>query len=140
MMQEKALARAKMLSLPHLVIVFVVALIVFGPEKLPELARNMGKVMAEFKRATGDIRSGFEQQLQELERETRMSDSPQRKPAPGNPAPSDSTSPVGALPPAGPDGTSKPAPGHVSDPGSDPAAESSETLPEKAIHGDTKPA
>ena len=36
-----------MLSIPHLIIIFVVALVVFGPEKLPELARNLGKVMAE---------------------------------------------------------------------------------------------
>lgn len=59
-----------MLSVPHLVIIFIVALVVFGPEKLPELARNFGKVMAEFKRATGDMRSTFEEHLRELERET----------------------------------------------------------------------
>lgn len=59
-----------MLSIPHLIVIFVVALIVFGPEKLPELARNLGKVMAEFKRATGDLRSTFEGHLRDLERET----------------------------------------------------------------------
>jgi sec-independent protein translocase protein TatB len=58
-----------MLSIPHLIIIFVVALIVFGPEKLPELARNLGKVMAEFRRATGDLRSTFEDHLRDLERE-----------------------------------------------------------------------
>ena len=58
-----------MLSVPHLIIIFVVALVVFGPEKLPELARNLGKVMAEFRRATGDIRSTFEDHLRDLERE-----------------------------------------------------------------------
>jgi sec-independent protein translocase protein TatB len=59
-----------MLSIPHLIIIFAVALVVFGPDKLPELARNLGKVMAEFKRATGDLRSTFEEHLRELERET----------------------------------------------------------------------
>lgn len=59
-----------MLSIPHLIIIFVVALVVFGPEKLPELARNLGKVMAEFRRATGDLRTTFEGHLQDLERET----------------------------------------------------------------------
>ena len=59
-----------MLSVPHLIIIFIVALVVFGPEKLPELARNFGKVMAEFKRATGDLRSTFEEHLREIERET----------------------------------------------------------------------
>jgi TatA/E family protein of Tat protein translocase len=59
-----------MLSIPHLIVIFVVALIVFGPEKLPELARNFGKVMAEFKRATGELQSTFEGHLRDLERES----------------------------------------------------------------------
>jgi sec-independent protein translocase protein TatB len=59
----------KMLSVPHLIVIFVVALVVFGPEKLPELARNFGKVMAEFRRATGDLRSTFEGHMRDLERE-----------------------------------------------------------------------
>jgi TatA/E family protein of Tat protein translocase len=58
-----------MLSVPHLIVIFVVALVVFGPEKLPELARNLGKVMAEFRRHTGDLRSTFEGHLRDLERE-----------------------------------------------------------------------
>lgn len=58
-----------MFSIPHLIIVFVVALVVFGPEKLPELARNLGKIMNEFKKATGDLRSTFEGHLRDLERE-----------------------------------------------------------------------
>lgn len=58
-----------MLSLPHLVIVFVVALVVFGPEKLPELARNVGKFMAEFRRMTGEFKGTFEGHMRELERE-----------------------------------------------------------------------
>lgn len=59
-----------MLSVPHLIIIFLVALIVFGPEKLPELARNFGKIMAQFQRASGDLRSTFEEHLRDLERET----------------------------------------------------------------------
>lgn len=58
-----------MLSIPHLIIIFVVALVVFGPEKLPELARTLGKVMGEFRRATGDLRSTFEDHMRDLERE-----------------------------------------------------------------------
>jgi len=73
-MPKKVLAREKMFSVPHLIIVFLVALIVFGPDKLPELARNIGKVMAEFKRATGDLKAGFEEHMRDLERETRVSD------------------------------------------------------------------
>ena len=48
-----------MLSIPHMIIIFIVALVFFGPEKLPDLARNVGKLMAEFKRATGDFRVNF---------------------------------------------------------------------------------
>lgn len=68
-----------MLSVPHLVIIFLVALIVFGPEKLPELARTFGKAMTEFRRATGDLRAGFEEHMRELERETSIREA-QKKP------------------------------------------------------------
>ena len=67
-----------MLSLPHLVIVFVVALVVFGPEKLPELARNAGKFMAEFRRMSGEFKSTFEGHMRDLEREADE----RRRPAP----------------------------------------------------------
>jgi sec-independent protein translocase protein TatB len=61
-----------MLSIPHLIVIFVVALVVFGPEKLPDLARNLGKVMGEFRRATGDLRTTFEGHMRDLERETEQ--------------------------------------------------------------------
>jgi sec-independent protein translocase protein TatB len=61
-----------MFSIPHLVLIFVVALVVFGPEKLPDLARNLGKVMGEFRRATGDLRSTFENHMRDLEREAEL--------------------------------------------------------------------
>jgi sec-independent protein translocase protein TatB len=93
-----------MLSIPHLIIIFVVALVVFGPEKLPELARNLGKVMAEFKRATGDLRSTFEGHLKDLEREAdqrrigaSVASSPSAAPAPV-PAPDPATGTVPTLP------------------------------------------
>jgi sec-independent protein translocase protein TatB len=58
-----------MLSIPHLIIIFVVALVVFGPEKLPELARNVGKFMVEFRRLTGDFKGSLDDHLRDLERE-----------------------------------------------------------------------
>jgi TatA/E family protein of Tat protein translocase len=64
--------RSHMFSIPHLIIIFAVALMVFGPEKLPELARTLGKVMGEFRRATGDLRSTFEGHMRELEREAEL--------------------------------------------------------------------
>lgn len=58
-----------MLSISHLIIIFLVALIVFGPEKLPDLARNLSKLMREFNRATSGLRESLEQDLRQLERE-----------------------------------------------------------------------
>ena len=115
-----------MLSIPHLIIIFVVALVVFGPEKLPELARNLGKVMAEFRRATGDLRSTFEGHLKDLEREAdqrrigaNMATSPSAAPAP-IPDPTAASGTVATWPPhvasAGAELTASPA--EASGPGS----------------------
>lgn len=65
-------SKTVMFSIAHIVIIFVVALVVFGPEKLPDLARNLGKVMGEFRKATGDLRSTFEGHMRDLERETEL--------------------------------------------------------------------
>jgi TatA/E family protein of Tat protein translocase len=77
-----------MLSVPHLIVIFIVALVVFGPEKIPELARNLGKIMAEFRRVTGDLRSTFEGHLRDLEREAdqRRSAAPAPAAVPAVPA------------------------------------------------------
>jgi TatA/E family protein of Tat protein translocase len=60
-----------MLSVPHMIVVFVVVLVVFGPQKLPELARGLGKLMAEFRKASTDFRSAFEEEMRDLERQAR---------------------------------------------------------------------
>ena len=51
------------IGLPELLIILVVALIVFGPKKLPDLARSLGKGMAEFKKATDDFKSSVDNDL-----------------------------------------------------------------------------
>ena len=61
-----------MLSVPHLVIIFLVALIVLGPEKLPQIARTLGKAMADFRRITTDFRVQIEDEMREMERQTRI--------------------------------------------------------------------
>jgi len=70
-----------MLSIPHLIVLFIVALVVFGPEKLPELARNLGKVMSEFRRMSNEMRYTFEDHLREIERETDVRKGPASPPA-----------------------------------------------------------
>ncbi|MGC1106418.1 MAG: twin-arginine translocase TatA/TatE family subunit [Candidatus Acidiferrales bacterium] len=110
MMQKQTIAREKMLSVPHLVIIFLVALIVFGPEKLPELARSFGKVMAEFKRATGDLRAGFDEHMRELERETRVNEMRTRQsPLTQQPNTILPPSPAAAPPPSEPVSAAKPS-------------------------------
>jgi len=61
-----------MLSLPHLVVLFVIALMIFGPQKLPELARMLGKATAEFRKMTNDFRFALEDEVRELDRQTRI--------------------------------------------------------------------
>lgn len=63
-----------MLSLPHLAILFIIALLVFGPEKLPELARMLGKAMAEFRRVTYDVRKVVEDEMRDMEHQAREAD------------------------------------------------------------------
>lgn len=58
-----------MLSIPHMIVVFVVVLVVFGPQKLPELARGLGKLMAEFRKASLDFKTAFEEEMRDLERQ-----------------------------------------------------------------------
>jgi sec-independent protein translocase protein TatB len=115
--------RNHMFSVPHLIIIFAVALMVFGPEKLPELARTLGKVMGEFRRATGDLRSTFEGHMRELEREAELRRVREAQPASqsiggGSPAPAlpvstPAASAEGALPGGVAEDARPPAPGTV---------------------------
>jgi sec-independent protein translocase protein TatB len=70
--------KSSMLSIPHIAILFVVVLVVFGPEKLPELARNFGKIMGEFRKATGELRNTFEGHMRDLEREADLRNARER--------------------------------------------------------------
>src|SRR6476620_5172129 len=58
------------IGMPELIIIFVIALIVFGPRKLPELGRSLGKSIAEFKRASNDLRSTLDEEIRLDERRT----------------------------------------------------------------------
>ena len=58
-----------MLSVPHMIVVFIIVLVVFGPQKLPELAKGLGKLMAEFRKASTDFKSAFENEMRDLERQ-----------------------------------------------------------------------
>src|SRR5437879_12776994 len=51
-------------------VVFIVVLVLLGPQKLPELARSLCKLMAEFRKASTDFKSAFEEEMREMERQT----------------------------------------------------------------------
>jgi TatA/E family protein of Tat protein translocase len=50
-------------GVPELIIIFTIALIIFGPRKLPELGKSLGKSLAEFKRASNELKSTLEDEI-----------------------------------------------------------------------------
>jgi len=59
------------LGWPETVFIVILALVLFGPKKLPELGRMLGKAITEFRRASTELRSTFEREMRTLEQETR---------------------------------------------------------------------
>ena len=55
------------LGLPELIVIFVIALVVFGPKKLPELGKALGRGIAEFKKATDEVKSTIETEVRAAE-------------------------------------------------------------------------
>ncbi len=55
------------IGIPELLIIAAIALIVFGPNKLPELAKAFGRAMREFKKATEEVKESFEAETRDLE-------------------------------------------------------------------------
>ena len=60
------------IGMPELILIFIVALIVFGPKKLPEIGKSLGKGLAEFKRASDDLRQNIQKEVNSLEQEARL--------------------------------------------------------------------
>ena len=58
------------IGMPELVIIFVIALIIFGPRKLPELGRSLGRSLGEFRRASNDLRNSLDEEVR-LEEQRR---------------------------------------------------------------------
>jgi len=59
------------LGVPEIIFIFVMALLIFGPKKLPQLGKTFGKSIAEFRRASDDLRSTFKREMDSIERESQ---------------------------------------------------------------------
>ncbi|HYR96650.1 MAG TPA: Sec-independent protein translocase protein TatB [Candidatus Binatus sp.] len=82
------------IGMPELIVILVVALVVLGPKRLPELARTLGKAMAEFRRQTSDIMDEFQVQAM-------LDDETPKRPAKPAPAPSAAAPVPPGTPPPG---------------------------------------
>ena len=63
------------LGMPEIMIIMVIALIVFGPRKLPELGKSLGKAMNQFKRASEDFKQTWEQEVEVEKTKTSVASS-----------------------------------------------------------------
>lgn len=61
------------LGFPELVVIFTLALLIFGPRKLPELGRSLGKSISEFKRATNELKRTWEEEVKSEEEDLKRS-------------------------------------------------------------------
>jgi len=75
------------IGVPELIMIFVIALLLFGPRKLPEIGRSLGRALGEFRRASNDLKRTLEEevatdQLREVQREVRAATQPESAAAP----------------------------------------------------------
>ncbi|MEE3105131.1 MAG: twin-arginine translocase TatA/TatE family subunit [Acidobacteriota bacterium] len=68
------------IGMPELIIIFVIALIIFGPRKLPELGKSLGKSIGEFKRASNDLRNTLEEEIRVEEQPSPPLNTPKNAP------------------------------------------------------------
>jgi len=74
------------IGMPELIIIFVIALIIFGPRKLPELGRSLGKSLAEFKKASNELRNTLEEEIRIEEQKEAASKPAATTPSSSGPA------------------------------------------------------
>lgn len=69
------------IGMPELIIILVIALIIFGPRKLPELGKSLGRSLNEFKKASTDLQNTLEQEIK-IEEQKEAAAKPAPAPAP----------------------------------------------------------
>ena len=85
---------------PELFLILVIALIVFGPKKLPEIGKNMGRMIGEFRKASQDFQRTIEDEVAAVNRSAETPPA-QAQPAP-KPLPAAAEAPPEVAPPAAP--------------------------------------
>jgi TatA/E family protein of Tat protein translocase len=90
------------IGMPELIIIFVIALIIFGPRKLPELGRSLGKSLSEFKRASNELKSTLEEEIRLDEQRANLEASKAASAAAAPPAPGVPVTPAEIVPPVPP--------------------------------------
>jgi sec-independent protein translocase protein TatA len=86
------------IGMPELIIIFVIALIIFGPRKLPELGRSLGKSLSEFKRASNELRSTLEEEIRMEDQRADLEARRKGQPAGPPPPPTDTAEPAHSVP------------------------------------------
>jgi TatA/E family protein of Tat protein translocase len=80
------------IGMPELIIILVIALIIFGPRKLPELGRSLGKSIGEFKKASNELRSTLEEEIRVEEQRDRQTHTAPTPPPAAAPPPDETVS------------------------------------------------
>lgn len=111
------------LGVPELIFIFVLALLIFGPKRLPELGRTVGRALGEFRRATSDLKSSFDTELA-LEDEPKPTY--RRSGEPPRPGPGREVKSPAAPSPTAPEASKAPADQTPSEPPETPDDESTE--------------
>ena len=82
------------IGMQELIIIFVIALIIFGPRRLPDLGKSLGKSIAEFKRASNELRSTLEDEIRVEEQKLATPSAPTAAAPAPEPAPEPATEPA----------------------------------------------
>src|SRR2546427_7856866 len=77
------------IGMPELIIILVIALIIFGPRKLPELGRSLGRSINEFKKASNELRSTLEEEIRVEDQRDRATAAASATPPAATPPPVD---------------------------------------------------
>ena len=89
------------IGMPEMVVIAVIALIIFGPRKLPELGKSLGKSIAEFKRASNELKNTLEEEIrtEELQDARKSAQIPPTAATPPSPPPPVAAPPEGETTP-----------------------------------------